>query len=296
MNLIALKAGDVAAGMVVPWRVFSSENELLLSVGDRIESDSQIESLLACKPLRECVDGEGHRPVAEVRANDSFSFEEVDLHFGCPMQLEVSEHSKRQTHWARLLGYVPGQGLIVSHPQAGGFAVPMTQGMQVLVRVFSSQRAYKFSSWLQNICKVPFEYLYLAYPNEVVGVTVRSSPRVKVRNSVLVKRPGSEATGEPVGAWFCDLSETGAMIESREPLGAVDDTLDLSFELRLSDATTMLNLSAQIKTTHAIASGGTESEHAHRSGVRFTDVPEADHLKLRLFIYESMLYHPKARI
>ena len=285
--LVPLRVEEVSLGMTLPWRVFNEAKDELMAKGARIETEEQLRLLLDCKPLREDIP-EAAPPAA---AADEISFEQIDLRPGSRMQIEVGDHVRRQKHWTRMIGYLPERGLLITHPHVGGFPVPLAQGATVLMRAFSNQRAYSFSCWLKNICRVPFEYLFLSYPSDITGVTVRNSPRVKVHIPVAIQR-----TDAPAGAaWFSDLSESGALLESHAPVGAVSDKLELAFDLVLDAETINLKLIASIKALHSGKPAPGQQQGAERYGVQFVDLDQADRLKLRVFVYESLLYNPLAR-
>lgn len=87
-------------------------------------------------------------------------------------------HPRLFTH---LIGYEPGESVLVRTPHENNLPVNVHEGQAVLVRSFDGTRAYAFETTVQRICIAPFLYLHLAYPPEVQYLQVRQDARVPVR-------------------------------------------------------------------------------------------------------------------
>lgn len=97
-------------------------------------------------------------------------------------------HPRLFTH---LIGYEPGESVLVRTPLENNLPVNVHEGQAVLVRSFDGTRAYAFETTVQRICIAPFLYLHLGYPPEIQFLQVRQDARVPVRLLAEARAGGS---------------------------------------------------------------------------------------------------------
>ncbi|WP_292915211.1 flagellar brake protein [Nitrosomonas sp.] len=103
--------------------------------------------------------------------------------------------------------------MIVSMPASDQLiGEPFIEGDQIHVRLITGQYAYKFTVFVDKIIKVPFKYLYLSFPKDIQGQSIRKSRRIKCNLQATVAEKAIPIT-------ISDLSICGAGITSHLPLG-----------------------------------------------------------------------------
>jgi hypothetical protein len=77
------------------------------------------------------------------------------------------------------------------------------------------------------------------------------------------------------------------MLSSPQELGAVNDSLHLSFELTFGETTRQLTASATIRNASPVTKSETGAS-LHRYGLQFQDLPESDRIFVRGFVFEQL--------
>jgi len=211
-----------------------------------------------------------------------FLFQDMRLAVGDKLQLSPPSTVSGNRSVVPLIGYVEGVTLIVGAPPAGQWRPPLIEGDQVAVRVFSGQNAFGFTAYVNKIIKLPFDYLHLSFPKNIVGKIIRNSRRIKTHIAAVV-------TGNPVAAVISNLSATGAEIRAGASLGETGTTIALSFTLNIYGTDTPLALQAVIRSAKPDTQ---EAEGAWRLGIEFSELKPNDVATLHSLIYQELVEHP----
>lgn len=211
-----------------------------------------------------------------------FLFQDMRLAVGDKLQLSPPSTVSGNRSVVPLIGYVEGVTLIVGAPPAGQWRPPLIEGDQVAVRVFSGQNAFGFTAYVNKIIKLPFDYLHLSFPKNIVGKIIRNSRRIKTHIAAVV-------TGNPVAAVISNLSATGAEVRAGANLGETGTTIALSFTLNIYGTDTPLALQAVIRSAKPDAQ---EAEGAWRLGIEFSELKPNDVATLHSLIYQELVEHP----
>lgn len=211
-----------------------------------------------------------------------FLFQDMRLAVGDKLQLSPPSTVSGNRSVVPLIGYVEGVTLIVGAPPAGQWRPPLIEGDQVAVRVFSGQNAFGFTAYVNKIIKLPFDYLHLSFPKNIVGKIIRNSRRIKTHIAAVV-------TGNPVAAVISNLSATGAEVRAGASLGETGTTIALSFTLNIYGTDTPLALQAVIRSAKPDTQ---EAEGAWRLGIEFSELKPNDVATLHSLIYQELVEHP----
>lgn len=174
------------------------------------------------------------------------SLDQTKLKIGDSMQLQFQTGTGKSRCHVTLIGYVPGQSVIVSMPVMDGRPMPMREGQNLNARFFSGKNAYAFSAVVRKTTRAPYPYLHLSYPAEVRGLVVRSSPRAQARISC-------QASTEDGSSYRCiarDISTGGALIACREQMGEVGEKLLLRLPVKIGADEHMLHLDCRIRSVN----------------------------------------------
>jgi hypothetical protein len=153
------------------------------------------------------------------------SLEEIQLKFGQIMQLQLARPAQARLY-ARLIGYLPDQAVLLTMPSAAEAPFPIAEGEAFVCRGFAGRIAFGFPTRVTKIAQTPFPHLYLTYPKEVESVVVRKTTRVATqRAAVLLKNSGQGEVRE--SATVIDISASGTCAVAKAEFAAVKDALTL---------------------------------------------------------------------
>lgn len=308
MSWIAVGREDLSLGMPLPWSLFDRDGRELMSRGAVIEDRPTLQALLDSGPLRElswpgeAVDAEpesaeladaGKRLDAAMKEHSGrhFAFGDMRLRVGDRIQLQPPVTVSQERYMVRLIGYLEQSSLLVTLPKTNGLRVPLRENDTVVARVFSSQNAFGFSSRIERICKIPYDYMHLSFPKEIQGAVVRKAPRVRTRIIASIAASERMDEKERQSGVIVNLSADGALIQARQALGEKGQAIRLSFRVSLHNIDALLNVQAVLRNVFDDESGpraGAMVSH----GVQFLEVSANDSVILQSLIYQQMIEQP----
>jgi c-di-GMP-binding flagellar brake protein YcgR len=208
------------------------------------------------------------------------------------LQLEPPAQLTRERFSVKVIGFLRGASLLVSMPiTANGLRLQLMEKEKLVMRSFSGQNAFGFACTIERICKIPYEYMHLSFPDEIQGIMIRKAPRVKAR---IIAAVGSGKNGaeEPISALISDISANGVSLESKQPLGDKGDTLNLSFRVQLHNIDAYLSLKGIIRAVFTGDPVDISKKGIIRHGIEFKDMPPNDSVILQSLIYQQMIENP----
>jgi len=220
----------------------------------------------------------------------SCGFEEMQLHIGDRLQLELLSAGDGNQYFTTLIGYVPGHSVLLRTPLVQNLPVPIPEGARARVRSFSGRSAYTFESRVERVQRSPLPYLHLAYPTAVQQTTIRGALRVRVNLTGTVNSPDSSNDSLPKPVTIADLSISGALLEADHALGNSGDSIELAFKFLVqpNDYEVKLVTPAQIQSGPKPKTGrGREDAFTH--GVRFAKLRATEALLLQSYIQQVLL-------
>jgi c-di-GMP-binding flagellar brake protein YcgR len=222
-------------------------------------------------------------------AADRYTFDDMRLKVGDRLQIQFPSRIAHERAFVRLIGYVSNQCLLVMAPrQPDGLRIHLHEGDELIVRIFSSQSAFGFSTRIDKIIKLPFEYLHLTFPKEIKGMQVRKAPRVKTRIICLVS---NDASGEAnLNGILLNMSANGALLVAKRLLAPVGETIKLAFRFNLHGTEAMMNLRARVRSQFAEESPDNRTPEHH--GLEFIDLTPHEAMLLQSLIYQQMIERP----
>lgn len=218
-----------------------------------------------------------------------YTFDSMKLKVGDRLQIQPPAQLALERTFVRLIGYVNNQCLLVTAPrQLNGLRMQLNEGDELVIRIFSSQNAFGFSSTVTKIIKLPFEYLHLSFPSEVKGMLVRKAPRVKTKIicSVATEQPSeSNLTGV-----LTNMSANGALLASRHTIANTNDTIKLIFRFNLHGNEALLNISAIVRGQ--FTDENPTNPTPENIGLEFIDLKPNEIMLLQSMIYQRMIEQP----
>jgi hypothetical protein len=281
---------DLSVGVPLEWPIYDSSRRLLLSKGQALESDSEIDRIVSGggyrmipTELKAQLENGQHAPTQKGGTNEGTSLDKMRLMPGDRMQLQGGWNNER--HYVRLIGLLPNASIIVTAIQRDKQVLLVREGQAYTVRAFSGKQAFGFNTCIKKVCNVPYPYLHLDYPRDVQGVTIRAAPRIETKIICTVVRQGEN--DKAVAAVISDLSPSGARVDAPGKLAEKDQLLHLTFRFHRNDDAAYFAMDAIVRSVRDEPSSE-ESRLRYQHGVEFVDMPRNERLLLKTLIYELM--------
>lgn len=287
---VKLEVDDVEIGKPLLFPLYDGNRSLLLKRGSVIENVHQCEELVAHglyrnsseRPIPTAV-----TPVPEAAAPASkesiTTLEAARIRVGDALQMQSTADAPRLL--VKLIGYLKNKGLIVTVPEAEGEFVMLKDGQSFIVRFFSGQNAYAFTSVVSKQTSVPFPHVYLSYPREVRGLEIRKDARIDTEIIVAITlgdhMPNNSAAGKIV-----NLSTGGAALHSKTRLGEKGDTINVKFKLTVHDIQSYTVFDCIIRT---VGKDTTDPAMPYVYGIQFVNPDEHMTLAVMAFVYQKIV-------
>lgn len=223
---------------------------------------------------------------------DTFPFDAMKLRVGDRLQIQPPVQLSQERYVVRLLGYLNNVSLLVTAPFENGLRLDLREGERVVVRVFAAQNAFGFTSTVNKVCKLPFDYLHLSFPDQVQGMMIRKSPRVRTRIIASVANTNA-AEADNASGLIANISATGALLDARRSLGSKGDLLRLAFRVNLHKIDAYLSVNAAIRAIFADEATDTSGAPLIHHGIEFVELAPNDSVILQSLIYQQMIEQPQ---
>jgi c-di-GMP-binding flagellar brake protein YcgR len=192
----------------------------------------------------------------------------------------------------KLIGYVDNASVLVTPPLANGMRVPVREGDKIVARVFTSQTAFGFNSAVERVCKIPYDYLHLSYPETVQGAVIRKSPRIKTNIVASVARSGAAEGEERTHGILANISADGALLRTQKPFEKKLQQIMLSFRVKLHDVDAHMNLKAIIRNVQVEDDKEDADPMKYHHGIQFLNLQPTENMILQSLIYQQMIEQP----
>ena len=217
-------------------------------------------------------------------------FVAMNLQVGARLQLFVERTGQRQQYFATLIGYVPGEAVLVMTPMENGFPVPFRQGEQLTARAFSGVNVFSFRTFVDHNVSRPLACLHLAFPKAVSVTALRKAMRVKVN---LPGKATRSIDGEPPhisDVSVTNVSALGGLIEAQEKLGEIGEKIELSFSFITQPGESEIQLSTQaaIRNIKPIRTSASQEQGLYAHGLEFLELEPTKQILLQQLIYETV--------
>lgn len=223
---------------------------------------------------------EADRPMQPV------AFDATGIGFGARLQLTVRRAAGVVVHSSVLIGLDPQRLLLVRHPFEQGLAVPLADGTDVGVRLFTGTRVLVFETTVERALRAPSWYLQLAWPASVHVVRLRGVRRADVQLAAQLER----ASGRRLDAMLVDLSATGARLcvegLASGEAGEVGEVVHCTFMLSDGAAEpTALRLKGRIRSLRPAPAPAGSAPVSWQCGLEFVELDRMASLALKAHVY-----------
>lgn len=297
--LVPVRKSEIELGKPLPFSVYDASRNLLLSRGVIVRSEHQIEVLLERGLFRESrrprpegapppgppEEGGGGAGGTAKPQEETLGFDAIKLMPDDTLQLQPLLEGQSERYTVRVIGVMKPKSVLVTAPMLEGKLIFVRDGQTFLVRAFSGLNVCAFKTRVLKAQLQPFPYLHLAYPGSVQAMRIRKAMRAPV--NIIVAVHESEE-GRQVGAGkLVDISVGGARMLSATQLGEKEQTLWLSFKVRLGD------MEEYVKTPAVIRFVGDEEDEQGKPmrahGLQFGELSQAQRLIIMNLVYQHLL-------
>jgi|GEM_PF-1479340 len=187
--------------------------------------------------------------------------------------------------YVRVIGFLDGQSIITTTPNANGKALSLAENQAFAVRLLSGNSVQAFVSSIIKKSITPYHYIHLNYPKELESKIVRQAQRAstKIIATVQNEEPGKSEV-QTKSALISDMSTAGALIESSEAIGEVGDVITAVAKLKVADMEDYVTLPAIIR--RIIPKNIDEDKQKY--GVQFKSLETKDKLTIHGYVYEQI--------
>lgn len=214
-------------------------------------------------------------------------FEELKLTYGYPLQLQATNLMGRPERLScRLIGCLPGRGILLSVPKQAGKLVKFRAGQKIVVRLMIDNGIGIFAGIVESQTQDPYPILHLSYPETVTFKGIRGATRVAVREKIEVTNMSVASRLKTTG-FLSDMSIGGARIELDEDVAEIGDTLELRAQVDIRDIKKELVLSGVIKSRVDPTDNPGEGVLVNY-GLEFASQPEEHRLVLYAYVFNQM--------
>lgn len=288
-GFIKVGINDVVVGKPLLFPFYDGNRKLLLKRGYIIENARQCEMLIErglYRNLNERASATDISPVAKdapPSRETMTTLEATKIRIGDALQMQSSAEAPRLI--VKLIGYLKNKGLIVSVPESGGEFVMLKDGQSFIVRFFSGQNAYAFTSVVSRQTSVPFPHVHLSYPREVRGLEIRKDSRIDVELIAAIVMDVEGEAKQGAGK-IVNLSTGGAAMRVKIRLGHKGDTINVKFKIVINDIQSFVVFDAVIRT---IVEDQADPSMPFLYGIQFVNPEHSMTLAVAAFVYQKLV-------
>ncbi len=215
-------------------------------------------------------------------------FEDMNLTYGCPLQLQSSNSAGQPERFScRLIGCLPGRSILLSVPKVGGKLIRFRSGQKIVTRLMVDNGIGIFASVVETQTADPYPILHIAYPENVSFKGIRGATRVAIRVPVAIVNLTTESDNIRPGA-IIDISISGARIEVVGKVGEIGNSLQLSLKVNIAGITRDLSVESIIRSRVEPEPKVGGQEEAVTYGIQFTESNEDRLLLLYAYVYSQI--------
>ncbi len=207
------------------------------------------------------------------------------LQIGDVLQLQFAPPSDNLDRYATtLVGFLPGQSLIITTPRKQGKPIIVREGQTFTVRILQGSAIFGFVAGVLKVSSRPFPYLHLDYPDEVETAIVRNAPRVTTEIQASITWPKESDAGVRA-AVVVDISATGARVMDTRKLGEVGTVIQLAHPIKVCGNEDMLKVMGLIRNIRE-----TEQEDGARHfihGIEFRGLTRFQEVLLCAYVLDA---------
>ena len=289
---VRVAVNDVEVGKPLLYPLYDGNRKLLLKRGYIVESVRQCEQLVE-RGLYRNTSERAQRPTssssvveeAPVSRESFTTLEATKIRIGDPLHIQSSPDAPRLL--VNLIGYLKNSGLIVTVPGADGEYVMLKDGQSFIVRFFSGQNAYAFTTTVRRQTSVPFPHLLLSYPREVRGLEIRKGSRIDVELiAAVLMADSADGHAKSGSGKITNISTGGGALRSKVALGKKGDVINVKFKVVVSDIPSFIVFDSVIRM---VTRDDSDPGMPYLHGLQFVNPDPNMAMALAAFVYQQII-------
>lgn len=290
LELAPLHRQDVPIGVPMHFPLFDAHHTLLLSEGQCIQNEQQLDSLLEIGIYRASnwqIAHHGGHPASDLHheaAAHINTFAQLKLQPGASLHLRIADENSDGYAALKLLGWQDKDDLIVSATDRSGTTFAPPPGTLLEGKLLAGKGIATFKTIVRSNCTSPYPYLHLTYPETMEVRQLRKNLRVTV---TLAARASSNQDAISHECSIANLSACGGMLELPQLFARIGDELLLLLSLPAAGQEHTLALRAIVRNLHTHG----DTHPVVRYGLEFMDTAAAERLVVEHYIFQMMLEH-----
>ncbi len=204
------------------------------------------------------------------------------------IQLQFIPEDGRERLTAKVIGYSPNKSIIISAPSVNGKFPLLKENQPFVIRMLQGNDVYGFESSSLKYYSVPYPHVHLSCPKDLECITVRGSRRVGTE--VIVSVTTVDNPNKTLSISMVNTSATGALLQTSNLLGGLDDEVNISIEFEIASIKKYLRIKAIIRN---ISMPDDEDDKLNKYGVQFLALNDDQKLIINAYVYEQIVLHMK---
>lgn len=215
-------------------------------------------------------------------------FEDMNLTYGCPLQLQSSNSAGQPERFScRLIGCLPGRSILLSVPKVAGKLIRFRPGQKIVARLMVDNGIGIFVSVVETQTADPYPILHIAYPEYINFKGIRGATRVDIKQPVVIVNLTAGSDEVRQGS-IVNISISGARIEANGKIGEIGNAIRLGLKINVAGIVRDLSVEAIIRSRVEPESSKANQSEVITYGIQFTETDEDRLLLLYAYVYSQI--------
>lgn len=211
---------------------------------------------------------------------------------GDKLQLQKVDAESGERYSSSVIGFVPGESLLITTPLVNNKSIMVKEGQQFAVRMVQGSYIQGFVAKVLHNALAPYPYVHLSFPEDVERIEIRNADRVETDVPVLAKNsklPDEQSNWKQ--ASIKDISATGSKLESMSKVGEEGDTVVLRFKLNICAQEEEMELKTRIMHLEEPDNVGADEWGIYTYGSKFEEHGRLERVLIQNYVLEQLMSH-----
>jgi c-di-GMP-binding flagellar brake protein YcgR len=209
---------------------------------------------------------------------------------GDKLQLQKVDAESGERYSSTVIGFVPGESLLITAPLVNDKPILVKEGQQFAVRMLQGSYIQGFVAKVMHNALAPYPYLHLSFPEDVERKEIRNADRVETDVPILVrnsKLPDEQDNWKQ--ASIKDISATGSKLESMSKIGEKGDIMVLKFKLLICGQDEEMELQTRIMSLEEPDDVGADEWGIYTYGTKFEEHGRLERVLIQNYVLEQLM-------
>ena len=209
---------------------------------------------------------------------------------GDKLQLQKVDAGSDERYSSTVIGFVPGESLLITTPLVNNKPILVKEGQQFAVRMVQGSFIQGFVSKVLHNALAPYPYVHLSFPEDVERIEIRNADRVETDVPVLARNAQlPDEHGNWKQASIKDISATGSKLESMSKFGEEGDSVVLKFKLNICSQDEEMELKTLIMHLDEPEEVGADEWGIYSYGTKFEEHGRLERVLIQNYVLEQLM-------